>query len=125
MQSHFISPKYHKSGDFTFKIDLKDTYFHFPIPPDSCKQGLSLCLHEQGVSVQGTFIRSQHSCPDVHVPRLYLLYNDSHVTPPSNLLKGNHTIYFSLSFYNVNQKAVIPRSSIMKLEGLHFLPGLI
>ena len=43
-----------KSGDFEFKIDLEDAYFHIVSDPSRKSNVPALRLPERGVSVQGT-----------------------------------------------------------------------
>ena len=47
---------YVRKGDYTFKIDQQDAYFHIPIHPGSRKY-----LRKQGVPVSGATIQSEHS----------------------------------------------------------------
>ena len=47
-------------GDYAFKIDLQDAYFHVLIHPDSRKY--LFCLRKQGIPVSSTSLRSEH-CP--------------------------------------------------------------
>ena len=46
-----------RKGDYAFKIDLQDAYFHVPIHPSSRK----VCFRKQGLSVSGTPLLSEHS----------------------------------------------------------------
>ena len=67
--AHIFSPHFHMcaitsvlstigKGYYVFKIDLQDAYFHVPIHPDS--RMYTFCLSIQGISVPGTFLRSEH-----------------------------------------------------------------
>ena len=46
-----------RTGDYAFKIDLQDAYFHVPIHPSSRKY---LRFRKQGVPVSGATLRSEH-----------------------------------------------------------------
>ena len=61
----FLSSSTIKSGDFTLKIDLEDTYMYFYILVHPESKVALLYLHEQGVSFLGTPISSQHSFPGI------------------------------------------------------------
>ena len=63
-----------RKGDYAFKIDLQDAYFHVPIHPSSRKY-LRFTFREQGVPVSGATLRSEHSpsgfySTGAHVDRL-------------------------------------------------------
>ena len=49
-----------RKGDYAFKIDLQDAYFHVPIHPSSRKH-LRFAFRKQGVPVSSATIRSEHS----------------------------------------------------------------
>ena len=49
-----------QKGDYAFKRDLQDMYFHIPIHPSSRK----ICLQKQGLPVSGNSLQSEHSPSD-------------------------------------------------------------
>ena len=70
LNAHIYTPRFHmhtissvlntiERGDYAFKIDLQDAYFHVLIQHEVPE----LCLRKQGISVPSTSLPSEH-CPE-------------------------------------------------------------
>ena len=70
-----------EKGDYVFKIDLQDAYFHAPIHPSSRKY-LRFAFVKQGVPVSSTAVRSKHSPSSFYS---FGAYGDSIPAPSGDL----------------------------------------